>query len=362
MKIGILTMYRSGNYGATLQAYATKQAINENGFGDAEIIPYCSDAIKQKIDGKFIKKVGLFHTAVACVEKIYYRPRMKKVGAFVDEMAGKQDLKREELPALNEKYDIFLSGSDQVWNPQLTLGDTSYLLDFVSDDRKKRSYGSSFGVRVLPEEYLENYRDLLSAYARITVRERAGAELVENLLGRPAELVLDPTLLLTPEQWNAKLPTRQWKKKYVFAYQMAHSSLPAKAVAKGRKALGVKALFVPFPILGACRCKPKLNLSSLEWVAAIRDSEYVLTDSFHGVVFSILFRRNFYYLITSETVKKRLSRLETLLGDLGIEGRLVESVQACDFQKNIDYDAVHARLSEQRERSLRILGELIHDN
>ena len=77
MKIGILTIYRSGNYGATLQAYATKQAIVENGFGDAEIIPYCSDAIKQKIDRRFIKKVGLFHTAVACVEKIYYRPRMK---------------------------------------------------------------------------------------------------------------------------------------------------------------------------------------------------------------------------------------------------------------------------------------------
>ena len=143
---------------------------------------------------------------------------------------------------------------------------------------------------------------------------------------------------------------------------MAHSPLLARAVTKGRKELRTKAIFVPFPIMGFCRCKPKLNLSSLEWVAAIRDSEYVLTDSFHGVVFAILFRKNFYYLITSETVKKRLSRLETLLGDLGIEGRLVESVADCDFGKDIDYDAVHARLTQQRERSLKVLGELINDD
>lgn len=363
MKIGILTIYRSGNYGATLQAYATKQAINENGFGEAEIIPYCSDAIKQKIDKRFIKKVGLFHTAVACVEKLYYHPRMKKVGAFIDEMAGERDLPREELPALNEKYDIFLSGSDQIWNPQLQLGDTSYLLDFVTDDRKKRSYASSFGVKKIPEEYLEDYRRLLSAYERITVREQAGAELVEELLGRSAELVIDPALLLTPEQWNAKLPERQWKKKYVFAYQMAHSPLIARAVAKGRKTLGVKALYVPFPIMGACRCRPKLNLSSLEWVAAIRDSECVITDSFHGVVFAIIFKKKFYYMITSDTVRGRLSRLETLLGSLGIENRLVSDVSQCDFNESIDYDRVHALLDRYRDRSLQILKELVnHEN
>lgn len=361
-KIGILTIYRSGNYGATLQAYATREAINQNGLGDADIIPYCSDAIKQKLNLAFLKKEGLFRTAVACVEKLYYHPRMKKVGRFVDEFAGKTDIAREDLPSLNDSYDIFLSGSDQIWNPQLQHGDTSYLLDFVTDDKKKRSYGSSFGVKEIPEEYRETYVKLLSSYRRITVRERAGAQLLDDLLGREAELVLDPVLLLTPEQWNEKLPKRLFKKKYVFAYQMAHSSLPAKAVSKACKTLGAGAIFVPFPILGACRCRPKLNLSSLEWVAAIRDSEAVVTDSFHGVVFSILFKKNFYYMITSQTVKKRLSRLETLLDDLGIEGRLVDSVEACDFTKTIDYDAVHARLDDLRARSVKILGELVNED
>ncbi len=360
-KVGILTMYRSGNYGATLQAYATKQAICENGFAEAEIIPYCADSVKQKIDRKFIKKAGLFRTAVACVEKIYYYPRMKKINAFVDSFAPSHQLKKEDLPALNDRYDVFLSGSDQIWNPDIQQGDYSYLLDFVTDPHKKRSYGSSFGVVQLETEYVERYRELLSQYHRITVREIGGAALVEQLLGTPAELVIDPTLLLTPAQWEAKLPKRAYQGNYVFAYQMAHSPLIANVVKRAKKALGAKAVFVPFPIMGACKCRPVMNLSSLEWLRSIYDSRFVVTDSFHGAVFSIIFRKQFYYVITSDTVRKRLSRLETLLGSLGIEDRFVDDVSQCDFEKVIDYDAVHARLDEQRVYSLKILKELVSD-
>ena len=359
MKIGILTMYRSGNYGATLQAYATKQAINENNFGDAEIINYCSDAVKQKIDRRFIKKAGLFGTAVACVEKIYYHPRMKKVNAFIDSYAPSGQLKREDLAELNDRYDIFLSGSDQIWNPQIQQGDYSYLLDFVNDPKKKRSYGSSFGTKIIDDEYKEDYKRLLSEYQRLTVRELAGVELIDELIGCKADLVLDPTLLLTPEQWEAKLPQSKFKRGYVFAYQMAHSSLIAKVVSRARRNFGAKAVFVPFPILGVCKCRPALNLSSLEWLRAIHDSEFVVTDSFHGAVFSIIFRKQFYYIITSDTVRKRLSRLETLLDSLGISNRLIDDVEKCDFSDRINYDDVHEKLDALRERSLSILKELV---
>lgn len=359
MKIGILTMYRSGNYGATLQAYATKQAIIENGFGDAEIINYCSDAVKQKIDKRFIKKAGLFRTAVACVEKIYYFPRMKKVNAFIDSYAPAGQLKKEDLAKLNDNYDVFLSGSDQIWNPELQQGDYSYLLDFVTDPQKKRSYGSSFGTKAISDEYKESYKKLLSEYQHLTVREVAGVELIDELIGRKADLVLDPTLLLTPAQWEAKLPQRKFKGKFVFAYQMAHSSLIAKVVSRARRQFDSKAVFVPFPILGACKCRPSLNLSSLEWLRAIHNSEFVVTDSFHGVVFSIIFRKQFYYIITSDTVRKRLSRLETLLDSLGISGRLIDDVEKCDFSVSIDYDEVHEKLDSLRQRSLSILKELV---
>ncbi len=362
MKTGIMTIYRSGNYGATLQAYATKQAIIENGFGEAEIINYCPDAIKQKIDGKFIKKVGLFHTAVACVEKVYYHPRMKGVNAFIDSFAPKGLLKKDELGALNEKYDVFLSGSDQIWNYEIAQGDQSYLLDFVTNNSKKRSYASSFGTRKIAAEYEDTYKRLLSQYKIITVREKAGAELVAELTGREARIVLDPTLLLTTEQWEAKLPEPKFKRDFVFAYQMAHSPLIAKAISKARKKFNSGAVFVPFPIMGVCKCRPSLSLSSLEWARAIHDSKFVITDSFHGAVFAIIFKKQFYYMVTSDTVKRRLSRLETLLDSLGISDRIIDDVEKCNFNDEIDYEAVHEKLDALREQSLKILKEVVSND
>lgn len=359
MKVGILTLHRSGNYGATLQAYALREAINRNAMGEADIINYCCDSVKVKIDRRFLKKAGVFRTAVACVEKLYYHPRMKGAMAFVNSYAGERELTREELPALNDAYDIFLSGSDQIWNPDIQQGDHSYLLDFVTDDHKKRSYGSSFGKSALAPEYVDTYRALLARYEKITVRERTGAALVQELLGRDVPLVLDPALLLTPAQWEELLPAPIAKKPYIFTYQMAHSARIAKAAGAARRALGGKVIFVPFPIGGACRCRPTLGLSPTEWLRAIHDASFVVTDSFHGAVFAILFGRPFYYVITSDTVRARLSRLETLLETLGLSDRLVEDVAQCDFSRPIDYAAVHTRLAAARERSLAILKELL---
>lgn len=358
-KVGIMTIFRTGNYGATLQAYATQQAINENGFAHAQIINYCCDGVKQKIDRRFLKKAGLFRTLVACVERIYYYPRMKKVLSFVDSFVPGHELTRQELEDLNDQYDIFLSGSDQIWNPQIQQGDLSYLLDFVTDSHKKRSYASSFGVQQIPQEYQQTYKQLLSEFHRITVREEQGVALCARLLDKPADLVLDPALLLTPAQWEAKLSPSQKKGDYVFAYQMAHSPMIARIVSAASVFCKERAIFVPFPIMGFCKCKPVLNFSSFEWLQAIRDSAFVVTDSFHAAVFSIIFRKPFYYVITSETIKNRLSRLETLLGTLGLQDRLVEDPAQCDFTQQIDYDAVHAKLDRQREHSLKILKELV---
>lgn len=358
MKVGILTIFRTGNYGGTLQAYALQQAIQENGFAEAEIINYSCNSVKQKIDMDFLRKAGLFRTAVACAEKIYYYPRVKKVYAFVDSFVPGKELTKAELPSLNDQYDMFLSGSDQIWNPDIQQGDYSYLLDFVKSPEKKRSYASSFGTQKIADEYVAQYRELLNQYQRIAVRESNGQKLVKELTGREADLVIDPVLLLSPEQWEAKLPEPKYQKGYVFAYQLAHSPLIAEIVSKAAKEKHLKAIFVPFPILGVCKCRPVLNLSSLEWVRAIHDADYVIADSFHAAVFSILFKKPFYYVITSDTVRNRLSRLETLLGTLGLEDRMVDSAAQCDFDVEIDYEEVHRKLAAERERCLGVLKEL----
>ena len=122
-KIGVVSIFRTGNYGGTLQAYALVKAIQDNGLGQAEIINYCCDAIRGKIDGKYLRKAGVARTAAALVDKMCYLPRMKKMNAFIDSFVPTKPLTRAELPSLNDRYDLFLSGSDQLWNPDIQQGD-----------------------------------------------------------------------------------------------------------------------------------------------------------------------------------------------------------------------------------------------
>lgn len=358
-KIGVVSIFRTGNYGGTLQAYALVKAIQDNGLGQAEIINYCCDAIRGKIDGKYLRKAGVARTAAALVDKMCYLPRMKKMNAFIDSFVPTKPLTRAELPSLNDRYDLFLSGSDQLWNPDIQQGDYYYLQDFVTDNRKKRSYASSFGRPELPEQYREVYRKLLSQYQCITVREQAGADLVEDLLQVSPAVVLDPTLLLTAPQWEALLPPRRKKGKYLFVYRLTYSTLLTRIVARLQKETGLPILAVPFLLGYTPRTQPSPALDSLEWVRAIHDADYVITDSFHGIVFSILFGRPFYYVVTTPTARQRISRVETLLESLGLQDRIVESQEACDFSRPIAYEEVWRRLDALREESLAALKKVL---
>lgn len=358
-KIGVVSIFRTGNYGGTLQAYALIKAINDNGFGQAETINYCCDAIKGRIDMKYLKKAGIARTAAALVDKACYAPRMKKMNAFIDSFVQGPELTKASLDSLNDKYDVFLSGSDQLWNPDIQQDDYFYLQDFVNNSGKKRSYASSFGKKELPENCLPIYRKLLGDFHAITVREKTGADLVERLLGYRPQVVLDPTLLLTAEQWESLLPPPRLSGPYIFTYRLTYSSMLTKTVAKAQKALGCRVMSSPF-LLGYCpkqRMYP--GLDSLEWIRGIHDADYVVTDSFHGVVFSILFSRPFYYLLTTPTARERISRLETLLETLHLENRIVDHIDACDFTTGINYDEVRPLLDGQRAHSLHILQELL---
>ncbi len=358
-KTAVISIFRTGNYGATLQAYALKQAIQEHQAGQAEIVNYCCDAIKGKINYNYLKKAGLKNTIAAIVDKICYLPRMRKVNRFVDSYVTGPELTREQLPSLNSRYDFFLTGSDQIWNPDIQQGDYSYLLDFVEDDYKKRSYGSSFGIKELPEACRATYRELLSEYECITVRENTGADIVEALLGRRPQIVLDPVFLLTREEWERLLPERIYQKDYIFTYRMSYSKIITSVARRVQKETGYPIMASPFLIGYTPETRMYMGLSSLEWVRAIYDSSFVITDSFHGVVFALIFSKPFYYVVTTDHIKSRLSRLETLLGRLGIEGRIISSPEECDLKASMDYGRIQGMLQEEREKSIQILRRML---
>jgi hypothetical protein len=358
MKAGILTIYKTGNYGATLQACATKKAIESLG-AEADILPYCAKSIETKIDRDFIRRRGLFGTAVALVEKLYYHPRMKKTMRWVDSYAPGPMLERSDLARLNGRYDVFIAGSDQIWNPDIQHGDSTYFLDFVDDCSQKCSYASSFGTDSLEGEARAACTKLLSGYRVLTVREESGADLVEQMTGTRPPVVLDPTMLLPRETWESLLPERKQRGSYTFVYQMAHSGMLARLANRIKAAVGGRIDFVPFPIGGACPAHIHLGLSPLEWARYVHDAQFVLTDSFHGLVFSILFHRPFYYVVTSDTVKKRLARATTLLESLGLSDRMLTDESQLDPAAEIDWADVDEKLEVLRTASLAQLKRMV---
>lgn len=358
-KIGIVSIFRTGNYGGTLQAYALLKSINENSYGNAEIINYTCDSINGKLSFKKIVKLGFFHTAAFLIDKICYLPRMKKINSFIDSYVTMPLLNKKELSRLNNNYDIFLSGSDQLWNPDIQDNDGYYLLDFVLDNEKKRSYASSFGKYELPDLYTDKYKRLLSAYKIITVREKSGADIVERLIGKRPLIVPDPVFLISREDWKLLIKKRIYEEKYIFAYRLTYSTKITKAVERAVKELNISSKSSPF-LLGHCHNNEMLPaLSSFEWLQLIHDSEYVITDSFHAVLFSIIFSKQFYYIVTTSTAKDRLSRVETILDELEIHGRIVDSEKDCDFSKNINYHDVAPKVIELRRYGLEILKKIL---
>ncbi len=354
MKVGIMTIFKTGNYGGILQAYALKKAIEEYGLGDAKIINYSSKSVEGKVTVKEFFSKGLFGMALYVVEKLYYYPRMKKMRKFSSELVEGPQLERDELKRLNDEYDIFLSGSDQIWNLKIQEGDTSYLLDFVKEKNKKRSYASSFGTKDFDEETMQTLKSLLKDYEKITIREVGGQELIYDLLGKKVDVVLDPTLLLDKKSWKDLVHADSENKDYIFCYQMGHSAKIANYASKISKEIKAKKIvFVPFPICGICKCICKLGYSAKDWLSAIYHSKCIVTDSFHGIVFSLIFEKDFYYVVTSSTVRERMGRVKTLLSKLDLEDRIIDDNEL-EFS-SINYQKVNQLLSKEREKSLELL-------
>ena len=196
MKYGILTFHRAANYGAVLQAYALRQSLlsmgHEAEFLDYRCIPvervhsplyfrYCS-GLRERLK-QFLRSPVKWKKRVV-FNRFLYRAL---------DVDGAERLDKDALEALPAgKYDVLLTGSDQIWNPYLTCGDTTYLLDFAPEGTIRASYAASFGVSRIPEERIPVYQELLKQYDRITVREESGLACLREM-GLTGRTALDPT-------------------------------------------------------------------------------------------------------------------------------------------------------------------------
>jgi len=363
MKVGIITFHRALNYGAVLQAYALGKALRNNNI-DAKILDYRNKHTENNYEIKIIYPGSNIIGMISNLLTFKYRnEKNNKFKQFISDYLYLTDSALFTSAQLSgTECDAYITGSDQVWNykcsNKTSFSDKSYFLDFVKDGSKKNSYAASFGFSDIPLEYKEQYKMLLEKYNKIAVREKQGAEIIKNLLGREVPVVLDPTLLLDIYEWdNISIKYKQ-QEKYVLMYLMWHSPSLVAFAKKLAEENGFKLLFISDSILKRSGIRNIHSVGPREWLGLFQNAAYIVTNSFHGAAFAINFNKELFVEYLPKTSKVN-SRLENILGMFGLKNRLIKYGVNEESGKMIDYKKVNKTLKEEREISMKYLMSIV---
>ena len=381
-KVALVTCYFQPNYGSMLQALATQQILNEWGIENETI---CIDGFKGEIRAAKMK---------------YFRSRMFSIDVFKDKLGfiklkiakklhrslarncalreeqferfskssfslSKEYPSIKDLGAHAEEYSAFLVGSDQLWLPSNIAADY-YTLNFVPDHVRKIAYATSFGVTSLPKAQAAKAKTFLPRIDFLSVRERSGADLIRALTGLEAQVVCDPTLLLSLNEWRELVkPERRYEESYIFCYFLGNNPLARDFARKLKDQTGYK--IVALQQIDAYvksdetfgDVKP-YDVNPADFVNLIANAEYVCTDSFHGTVFAILNHKPFFTFRRHHQKSKMSTnnRIDSLLQILGLEDRIVGQPNG-NFDCPIDYAAVDEKREAFRSASLQFLRQAL---
>ena len=358
LKIGILTFHNAHNYGGVLQAYALQSFINKN-FSNvtAEIINYKSKKIEYQYSFKrLLRKPHLIpiKAPILAIRKFYFNKFIKNNIAISKKIYNRNNIGK----SINE-YQGYIVGSDQVWNYILTDGDLTYLLDFVKT-KNKFSYAASFGLNTIPEIYRNDYKRLLSEFALISVRENSGIELLKNNFGISDSFVnVDPTLLLTKEEWISLISKKnKYKdKKYVLIYTIHPSKHIVKRAKQYAKTNNLDIIYLGTlkPIKGV-KFIPVAEVE--DFLNLFLNAHTIFTNSFHGTVFSIIFHKKMQIELPYKD--GRNSRIENLIKICNLKSQVI-SEETDTINNQINWQYVDNQISIERNKSHDYIKRIINN-
>lgn len=377
-KIGLVSVHNP-NYGSMLQTYALHTYLNGIG-ADNEIILYT-----KKNDFRQMRRLMNIQL-VLMKGRVVYRDiycrfihpdiakqlslRLSKFEDFKNKYFkfSRNHIGWKDLSTTNEDYDNFIIGSDQVWNP-INIGTDFFNLLFTEDSKYRISYASSFGVSCIPNSQIKKTKHYLERIQCLSTRERAGVEIIKSLTGRDAELVCDPTLLVSKCLWDRlKGENRFISEKYIFCYFLGNNPQHRDFANRFKVLTGYKIVALQhldeliLSDIGFADIKP-FNVGPAEFVNLISNAEFVLTDSFHGTIFSLLYHKHFFTFSRFESSDKGStnSRVVSLLEMMGVKERHItatQSVEKC-LEAEIDFDAIDKRIDAFREKSRNYLNKAL---
>lgn len=375
MKAAIMTLALSENYGAALQTYALCKAIEKNSvtsvvykYNDKKRI---TDSLQGSAKIKHLIWKQLKTVLTLGIKAKKYRIFRSKYIPFTEHYFHNND----ELKLDNENYDIYISGSDQIWNPDIFLHDTSYFLDFVPKGKKKISYASSFGKSTFNKSYYKKCAVLLSDFQEISVREESGTNIVKDLCGKEAKVVLDPTFLLDKQEWH-ELALNASKKaqnfKGILCYVMPGDSKVTDAIESIAQQLhqktglpicriGIK----EYDVLKYGYKQTDIFAGPLDFLAYFENAEYIVTNSFHGTAFSLNFQKKFYVVINKFLDDKEAlhERVLSILDRLHAKNAIIytDNTKLPDTY-NINYSEIETALNIERKNSYEYLKKALGCN
>lgn len=359
--IKILTFHNAENYGATLQAYALKETLKKLNTNPNFVNYINQDILK---DYKLIRTNSFksFFSSLWFFKRNLRRKKTFKeyINKYLDgnskKYYNKEDIEREI-----KEGDIYIAGSDQIFNPTLTNGLSDvYTLNFGKDIQnvKRVVYGASVGNEELLEQHKEDFNDKLQSVDLLSVREESVIAPLSSITNKEVEKVLDPTLLLEKKEWDKLILenkiTNLKNNKYILVYTLFENDEITKIANYLSEQTGIE--IVHFRKYNAYNNELTSLYSKgpVDFINAFKNAEYIVTNSFHGLVFSIIFERKFYAVMP----KERAGRLKSLIDTLSLNSRSVtslEDVQALDIDEQIDYKKVKEILDNEKEKSIKYL-------
>lgn len=371
-KVGLITYY-GDNYGGVLQAYALQHTVTAYDY-ECELIS--NDFLWMPTGIKRYR--GKWNNLVAAIKNpVGYLAKRKTYHQYAAQQAERnakfEEFRRkflrihktgyttyQEYMSNPPQYDIYLCGSDQIWNPNLYWENGFFFAGFAPENALKISYASSIGVSSVTEKQAAFMAPLLNRLDVIGTREQKGADIINSISQKKATVVLDPTLLLDAEDWSKVAAPRMIEEDYIFCYLFGEREYIAEVKQKVAELMGMKIVCIPFVPRELDSDDEKVfNAGPAEFISLIQNASLVLTDSFHATAFSINLRTPFISLCRfAKSDRKGMNdRLVTILNMVDLHDRLVDAGEtiSAEFLFDVDFEKAHDNLNRKRREDARFL-------
>jgi hypothetical protein len=380
LKAAILTWYGGCNYGTNLQCFALQHFLKTNYGVSATLIDYRakpSDYEPKSIRYIFDNFIGRIRT------RLHRRKEAKRARCYEEKYKEQYKIKEErckefrqsidftapictdeDWKRVSDEFDVFICGSDQIWNP--TLFNRIYFFTKIANDKRKIGYAPSLGTGTLPSYMFQKYREALQYFHAISTREARSAQQLSAALGRKVFHALDPTFLLTKQEWQTfARPDALATGKYLLCYFIAHNEACYRAAEAYAQSHGLKIISLVVGSAGGYGIQgATIDVASgpREFLSLMENASCVMTNSFHCTVFSIIYHKEFFVLSAKNVgaMSNISMRYRDLLSFLQLEDRYLPDHfnQRIQDVRSIDWDDVQQRLDTKRAASI----EFLHDS